>query len=190
MIKVHIWYPINSLLDSPATVITREMAQALYPLPIPHYRPQAEFMRFGHAGIEFINVTSESGEPYEDGYRAFWPAPGADWTTPTTGQVLTSFDHDARGEGSQPTRTITINSGLNEALIYRYWYSLARQPLEYSFNGINCCSCVATSLQDGFPAGSSAPPYSPMSFAGGWFPWGHSNPYYLEDWVGEVNEWL
>jgi hypothetical protein len=85
-----------------------------------------------------------------------------------------------------------MNAGLNEALVYRYWESLRMQPLDYSASGFNCCSSVSTSLQDGFaPHPSLTPPtYSPLSFAGGYIPWGHANPYYLRDWVQEVNGWL
>ena len=183
MITVHIWYPLNTPLEDPTTLLFDD----LYPLPIPN-RPEP-FRRWGHAGIEFANVTSESGRPYANGYRAFWPAAGADWQRPQPGRIIDEMDFDVREERSDPSRSIVLHTGLNEALIYRYWDSLTRQPLDYSNTGFNCCGAVAVSVGDGFSAVQRGlmPTYPPISFAGGYIPIGYSNPYALEDWVDDVN---
>lgn len=183
MITVLIWYPINTPLEDPTTLLFDD----IYPLPIPN---RAEpFRRWGHAGIEFRNVTSETGRPYEDAYRAFWPAVGADWQRPQTGRVINDRAYDVSEEGSEPSRSIALHTGLNEALIYRYWQSLERMPLQYSNTGFNCCGAVAVSVGDGFsPTQRNVmPAYPPISFAGGYVPIGYSNPYALEDWIDDVN---
>jgi len=188
MITVHIWYPQNTPLEAP---IGSLVGGTVYPFV---YVPDAEgeMMRWGHAGIEFANVVSESGREYEDGYRAFWPGVGADWQQAEAGRVITDMNFDIREEGSQPSRSVELSPRINEPLVYLYWYSLSRQPLDYSNTGFNCCGAVATSLRDGFPReiSSSAPAYPPITFAGGWLPIGYSNPYALEEWVEDVNEWL
>lgn len=199
MITVHIWHPESSLIDmNPAEIVLDSLIDlpgSLNPsLEIPdEYDPWTDATRYGHGGITFSNVVSENGVRYADCYRAFWPAEGVDWTVPTPGRIVTEFSYDMRMEGSLPSRSIRLNSGLNEALVYRYWNSLQASPLNYSATGFNCCSAVATSLQDGFPVAPRIrpPAYSPLTFAGlGFLPLGFSNPYYLEEWTNEVNAWL
>lgn len=206
MIKVHIWYPVNTALDSPGRTILDGITD-LYIDDFDYHGqptrrrilpdwidaiPSGSMERWGHAGIEFIRVVSERGEPYEDCYRAFWPGLSADWQRESRGRVVTDLSYDISEEGSNPTRTITMSGSLNEALVYRYWNSLIRQPMDYAARGFNCCSAVAVSIRDGFPMSisSSAPSYPPIALAGGYIPYGHSNPYSLEEWVGQVNAWL
>lgn len=187
MITVHIWYPQNTPLEAP---IGSLVGGTVYPFVIVP-DPEGEVMRWGHAGIEFENVESESGTAYANGYRAFWPGTGADWQHAAPGRIITDRAFDVHEEGSEPSRSIRLATGINEALIYRYWTSLQSQPLDYTNTGFNCCSAVAVSVRDGFPADlSEAPAYPPMTFAGGWLPIGYSNPYALEEWIEDINQRL
>lgn len=177
---------LDSLIDLPESLNPR--------LEIPdEYDPWTDRTRFGHGGVTFENVVSENGVRYSDCYRAFWHAEGARWTVPQRGRVVTEFSYDVLAEGSRPSRSIRMNPGLNEALVYRYWNSLSAAPLDYCATGFNCCSAVASSIRDGFPPHPRVPPpaYSPLTFAGlGFIPFTYSNPYYLEEWTNEVNTWL
>lgn len=187
MIIVHIWYPQNTPLEAP---IGSLVGGTVYPgWIVPD--PEGEVMRWGHAGIEFVSVVSESGTTYANGYRAFWPGAGADWQYAAAGRVITDLAFDVHEEGSEPSRSIRLATGLNEELIYRYWTSLHAHPLDYTNTGFNCCGAVAVSVRDGFPAGlSDAPGYPPITFAGGWLPTGYSNPYALEEWIEDINQCL
>ncbi|MBK6749395.1 MAG: hypothetical protein KA956_09305 [Pyrinomonadaceae bacterium] len=206
MIKVHIWYPVNTALDSPGRTILDGITDLYIEDFDYHGRPtrrrilpdwidaipSGSMERWGHAGIEFIGVVSETGAPYDDCYRAFWPGLGADWQRESPGRVITDLSYDIGEEGSRPTRSITVSTGLNEALVYRYWNSLQLHPLNYAARGFNCCSAVAVSIRDGFPlsVSSSAPAYPPIAMAGGYIPYGYSNPYSLEEWTVDLNSWL
>lgn len=207
MITVNIWYPINTALESPMTLVADALTDLSYQdydyhgQPFDHrilpdfidvIRP-GDLMRWGHAGIEFVNVTSNSGERYPDAYRAFWPQTNVNWRVAHTGRIVEDLNEDVRGEESSPSRTIVMRGGLNEAACYEYWLSMARNLPDYSVFGFNCCGAVAASIQAGLPTVSRGRPpvYPPLSSAGGWLPIGYSsNPYACEDWALTINQWL
>jgi hypothetical protein len=177
---------LDSLIDLPESLSPR------FAIP-DRLDPWTDETRYGHGGIAFEGVVSENGTPYEDCYRAFWPGIGEDWSVPAPGRIVTDYSYDVRLEGSRPSRSIELHPGLNEALVYRYWNSLQAMPMDYSAQGFNCCSAVATSIQDGFPVAPRIrpPDYSPLNFVAlGFMAIDFSNPYYLEEWTLEVNSWL
>ncbi len=185
MIKVHLWYPQNTALEAP---IGSFAGGTVYPFVlIPN--AEGEVMRWGHGGIEFIGVRTESGERLPDSYRAFWPGLGVNWLEPHTGRVINDFEFDVHEEGSNPTRTIFMTPRLNESRVYEYWQLMESRPGSYCATGFNCCFAVARSISWGIPSEASATitTYPPWSFAGGYLPNLYSNPYALEDWVEEVN---
>ena len=183
MITVHIWHPRNTPLNGPVEWTFGAVRSTIFG-PDPY--------RWGHGGIEFRGITGANGHRFPDAYRSFWPGEHAEWTDSSPGRVITERAYDVEGEGTEPTRSIRLASGLNESLVYQYWYGLGRMPLNYHWKEFNCCSAVAGSIRDGFPQGTerSAPAYRPISYAGGYFPLGFWTPYSLEAWVRDVNAWL
>lgn len=187
MIRVYVWEPIHQLLDAPIGAMVGGDVHPGWVVPY-----DSNFRRFGHGGIEFINVELENGTHLESAYRSFWPAIGADFDTSAPGRVITDLSYDIGEESSRPNHIITLGPGVNESRVFGRWSDMqARTP---DFNGFdsNCCRAVAGSIIAGFPASasSSAPAYPPMTFAGGYFPNWFSNPYALKAWTEAVNVWL
>ncbi len=161
MIKVSIWYPQNTPLDTD---------------PVTWYL--ATSMRWGHAGIKFRDVPGR-----ENRYFAFWPVRSAtDLSVPVPGEVRQRRGDDVTEEGSLPTRIIRIGSGLNEVAAYDYWTALsARSPI-YQWNGLNCCQTVANSIAAGLGSGGTAHlPVTPTSL--GIVALTFATPVSLERWL-------
>lgn len=187
MIKVHIWYPYNLpgsetwdwLADGADEI---EDSESLIPI---------RQFSWGHAGMEFIDVTSQNGRFKHDGYRAFWTG-GTDWTQHSLGRVAMALEQDVAAEyGYHPHNTITMAEGLNETAIYEYWGLLVNQSLEYYHRGFNSSMAVAEAIKSGLPKNRmDAPLYQPFTATDYGAPMGFSNPLYLQKWLDEINVWL
>lgn len=161
MIKVSIWYPQNTPLDTD---------------PVTWYFATA--MRWGHAGIKFRDVPGR-----ENRYFAFWPQRGAtDLRVPVPGEIRHHRGDDVTEEGTLPTRIIRLAHGLNEVAAYDYWSALAgRRPI-YQWNGLNCCQAVADSIAAGLGSGGGAHlPLTPTSLVV--VALASATPYSLERWL-------
>lgn len=187
MIKVHIWYPYNVpgfdtwdwLTDGAEEI---EDTQSLIPI---------HQFSWGHAGMEFFDVTSQNGRFKHNGYRSFWTG-GTDWTQHSLGRVAMALEQDVAAEyGYKPHNTITLAAGLNEIEIYEYWNLLVNQSLEYYHRGFNSSTAVAEAVKSGLPKKRmDAPLYQPFTATDYGAPMGFSNPLYLQKWIEEINAWL
>lgn len=125
MIKVNIWYPRNTVLDTAVDWLF------------------ADHLRWGHCGLKFMLMPGRANT-----YFTFWPGDGADWSQPAAGRVIRSRQFDIRGEGSEPDQVVVLN-GLDEAAMFEYWERLERTHTYYYYAGFNCCEAVAQSIMIG-----------------------------------------
>lgn len=169
MIRVHIWHPISTPLDSAVDWLR-----------------DGVFRRWGHAGMEI------RGRDGASEYFAFWPVDAPDLSIPVAGRLVTSMQYDVDEERTQPNRVIALDAGVNETEVRAYWQAIARHPPTYFYRDFNCCEAVIRAVRAGLPRdGGTLPAYTPVTFMIA-LPMAvtFSTPYSVESWLDVVNRWL